>query len=377
MKAQQFIISGDTFNGQPLAFDFYPDLVFAFVSPQFGHPNLTEIYQSLYPNSIFTGCSTSGEIADVTVNDGKAILTAIQFEKTKTVFHQQSLSSAEDSFDAGAKLIDQFELTGLKHVFVLSDGLNVNGTKLVKGLKSKLSPDISITGGLAGDGADFKSTFVVDQKGQLSSNLVTAVGFYGDSLKIGYGSLGGWDSFGVDRLVTASSDNVLYEIDGKPALDLYKAYLVEQASELPAAGLKFPLSMRTNPEDKPVVRTILGVNEADKSLTFAGDIPEGSYVRLMKANIDRLLNGAEGAAEVSLKPLSEVSPDIAILISCVGRRLVLKQLVEEEVEAVREVMGDQTMMTGFYSYGEIAPFIAGASCELHNQTMTITTFREL
>jgi len=169
---------------------------------------------------------------------------------------------------------------------------------------------------------------------------------------------------------------VLYELDGHSALQLYKRYLGEHASGLPATGLLFPLSLRTNEGDSGVVRTILSVSEIDQSLTFAGDVPVGSYARLMKANFDRLIDGAIGAARTSYQALGSSSPDLAILISCVGRKLVLKQRVEEEVEGVREILGERTVLAGFYSYGEISPFTPRASCELHNQTMTITTFSE-
>jgi hypothetical protein len=201
------------------------------------------------------------------------------------------------------------------------------------------------------------------------------LGFYGDNLKVGFSSRGGWDSFGIDRLVTRSNNNVLYELDGKPALETYKSFLGDKAKDLPSSGLLFPLSMRNEKDAIPVVRTILGINEDKQSLTFAGNIPEGSYVRLMKANIDRLIDGAENSAKNTSKSLKE-TPELAILISCVGRRLVLKQLVEEEVEVVREVIGDEACITGFYSYGEIAPFGEHSPCELHNQTMTITTLTE-
>jgi hypothetical protein len=189
--------------------------------------------------------------------------------------------------------------------------------------------------------------------------------------------LGGWDSFGIERSVTKSKGNILYEIDNLPALELYKSFLGEKAKELPASGLLFPLSMRKEENEVPVVRTILAVNEEEQSLTFAGDIPEGSYVKLMKANIDRLINGAEKAAEISVNPLLNAQADLAILISCVGRKLVLKQMVEEEVEAVQEAIGDHALITGFYSYGEMAPFLNDTKCELHNQTMTVTTFKEI
>ncbi len=188
---------------------------------------------------------------------------------------------------------------------------------------------------------------MINSKGEIQDNIITAVGFYNADLQVGYGSLGGWDSFGLDRLVTKSKGNVLYEIDRQPALKLYKSFLGDKAQELPASGLLFPLSMRQNENDAPLVRTILGINEEEQSLIFAGDIPEKTYVRLMKANADRLINGAEGAAKVSLA--KGLSPQLSILISCVGRKLVLKQMVEEEVEAVSEVVGDASALTGFYS----------------------------
>jgi hypothetical protein len=188
--------------------------------------------------------------------------------------------------------------------------------------------------------------------------------------------LGGWDSFGPERVVTRSKDNVLYELDGQSALELYKKYLGEHAQGLPATGLLYPLSLKMQDSESRVVRTILAVNEKDQSMTFAGDIPQGTNVRLMKANFDRLIDGAVGAAKNSQSQLTIAKPQLAILISCVGRKLILKQRIEEEVEGVQEVFGKDVVLTGFYSYGEISPFTPNAKCELHNQTMTITTFSE-
>jgi hypothetical protein len=181
----------------------------------------------------------------------------------------------------------------------------------------------------------------------------------------------------VERRITRAESNVLFELDGEPALDLYKRYLGEHASSLPASGLLFPLSIRTGSEDMtPVVRTILSVDERARTMTFAGDVPVGYRARLMRANFERLLDGASGAARATQDRLGQGSPELAILISCVGRKLVLRQRIEEEVEAVRDVLGPTTWLSGFYSYGEISPFTPSARCELHNQTMTITTLSE-
>jgi len=262
------------------------------------------------------------------------------------------------------------------HVFVLSDGLRVNGSELVRGLSQHLPLGVTITGGLAGDGDRFQQTQVM-WNGRLQSGKVVAVGLYGDRLKVGYGSFGGWEPFGPKRQITKSDGNVLYELDGEPALTLYKRYLGDHAANLPASGLLFPLSLQVESDDRYLVRTILAVHEAEQSLTFAGDVPEGTTAQLMKASFDRLVDGAMQAASISLQPLAGTAPELAILISCVGRKLLLNQRIEEEVEGVQVVLGDRTPLTGFYSYGEISPFAPGASCELHNQTMTITTLVEV
>jgi hypothetical protein len=334
--------------------------------------------KKLFEGAIFIGSSTAGEILGTNVYDNTIIATAIQFEKTTVKYVSKVIDSVEDSFEAGKYLIDTLNKDNLTHVFVLSDGLNVNGSELVKGLRDSLPDGISVTGGLAGDGASFKETFILNNKCEVKSKKIAAIGFYGSHLKIGYGSMGGWDSFGIERLVSKSENNILYELDGKPALALYKSFLGEQYSnELPASGLLFPLNLRITQGDDPIVRTILAVNEENQSLTFAGDIPVGSYVRLMKANFDRLIDGAVGAAKSTLTNENNNNPDLAILISCVGRKLVLKQLIEEELEGVKEILGPNTTLCGFYSYGEISPFSKDAKCELHNQTMTITTFKEI
>lgn len=337
-------------------------------------PALAETRRA-YPKAHVLGCSTSGEIFGTEVTDDSLVVTAAHFEGTRIALVKTSIGDAGDSVAAGKRLADALPKEGLVHVFVLSDGLNVNGSELVEGLTANLPQSVTLTGGLSGDGARFQETLVLSD-GAPESRTVSALGFYGDRIKVGYASLGGWDTFGPERVVTRSKGNVLYELDGTSALALYEQYLGDHAAGLPASGLLFPLAVRLKDNPTPVVRTILAVSEEDQSLTFAGDVPQGSHAQLMKANFDRLIDGAVGAAKATHQAVGESSPDLAILISCVGRKLVLKQRIEEEVEGVREVLGDHAALTGFYSYGEISPFTPGAKCELHNQTMTITTLSE-
>lgn len=374
MKTQQISLSEENWRIGIDNISIVPNLFLLFVSPEFNDKEkVVESLSNRHPEATIIGCSTAGEISDVTVKDNSISLTVIQLDKVtlKKVFVEVEDMNA--SYMSGVNIANQLYSEELKHVIVLSDGLNVNGADLVSGLKSKLQK-VSITGGLAADGANFSNTFVINGN-KISDKIIIGLGFYGEGLKVGFSSKGGWDSFGIERHVTKSRKNVLYQLDGLPALELYKSFLGDEAKNLPGSGLLFPLSMRYKKDSEPVVRTILAVNEEDQSLTFAGNIPQGSYVRLMKANVDRLIDGAQDSA-LSANKIVKNNSDLAILISCVGRRLVLKQMVEEEVEVVREVIGEKPSITGFYSYGEIAPFGEFSSCELHNQTMTITTLSE-
>lgn len=336
---------------------------------------LIELLRETSPQALYLGCSTAGEIHGTEVTDDSLSVTAVSFDHTRLRLAKIKLSSTVDSGTAGQKLAQELAAPDLVHVLVFSDGLAVNGSELVHSMTESLPTSTTLTGGLAGDGSRFATTLVCADAPP-ESNIIAAIGFYSDRLVVGSGSLGGWDSFGPERIVTRSQGNVLFELDGHSALSLYKQYLGDQASNLPASALLFPLEMRIGTGGHGLVRTVLNVSEADQSMTFAGDIPEGARIKLMKANFDRLVVGAEDAAHTSNKGFADTPIDLAILISCVGRKLVLKQRIDEEVEGVRAVLGDHAALTGFYSYGEISPIAPAARCELHNQTMTITTFGE-
>ena len=321
------------------------------------------------------GCSTSGEIVGDEVFDDSLTVAIARFDHTRLAGARATIDSAADARAAGRALGDQLAGPELKSVLVLSDGLRVNGSELVRGLNERLGSGVVVTGGLAGDGDRFERTWVIDE-GVPTSGVISAVGFYGDRIRVGHGSRGGWDIFGPQRRVTRSEGNVLFELDGQPALKLYREYLGERAEGLPATGLLFPLALRSDEEpDKQLVRTILAIDPQTESLTFAGDIPEGSRAQLMKANFDRLVEGAADAAALTTNG-SHDGPTLAVAISCVGRRLVLGERTEDEIEATLEALPEGTRQVGFYSYGELSPYASG-TCDLHNQTMTLTTFTEL
>lgn len=363
------------------ALDSDNTLIFIFCAPDFQqHPAPINELAKFYSRSKIIGCSSAGEIAGAAILDHSITVAVAKFEKTLIEIVKTEIQTAEQSFDAGATIAKKLFNQQLRGIFVLSDGLTVNGSELVKGLNTVQNGKIVITGGLAGDGSRFKQTWAVFN-GTIVTNHVMGVGFYGEHIHIGHGSRGGWDIFGPERRITRSTKNILYELDGKPALALYKEYLGERAAGLPATGLLYPLAIRKNAADPhQLVRTILAVNEADQSLTFAGDVPLGYLAQLMRANFDRLITAADEAAELATKQLVGVAeghptPMLAIAISCVGRRLLLGERVEEEIESTLEALPQGAQQIGFYSYGELSPYATGM-CDLHNQTMTMTTLME-
>lgn len=337
-------------------------------------PQRYEELKKKYPQAHILTASTSGEIHGTHVVDDTIVATAIQFERTEVLISSVMIDHMSNSHKMGQLLSKKFDHPNLKHLLVISDGTRVNGSKLVKGLQTHIPRQVPITGGLAGDADRFETSLVGINEPPTAGQIV-AIGLYSQHLKVGHGSVGGWDPFGPQRTVTRSEHNKLYELDGQSALHLYKQYLGDQAAGLPGTALLFPLSIQVENEP-PVVRTILGVNEQENSMTFAGDIPQNAKAQLMKANFDRLIDGAMQAAEFSLEPLEAQKPELVLCISCVGRKLVLGPRVEDEVEGVRDVLGQEAVIAGFYSYGEISPLRSADTCALHNQTMTITTWRE-
>lgn len=367
----------ETIAGESPANDNQAQLVICMGSKSaLGNSTLLADIRKAHPNAHTAFCSTSGEIFNTEVVDDTIVATILEFDHTTIRTAMVNIASFGTSKEAAHALTKALPSDGLRYVMVLSDGAKVNGSELVKGFNEGTAPEVLVTGGLAGDGSAFQSTLVGLDKDPEEGNIL-AIGFYGKNLGISHGSMGGWESFGPERTVTNSVGNKLYEIDGKSALSLYKTYLGEESKNLPASALLFPLSIVTPENEKPVVRTILSISEEEGSMTFAGDIPSGAKVRFMKANFDKLTSAAYDAASQTMRPDSQ-KPTWAFLVSCVGRKIILGSRTEEEVEAVREFYGPSTLLSGFYSYGEISPLIEDPSgCAFHNQTMTITSFHEL
>lgn len=336
---------------------------------------LNHLLKSRFPFADIVMCSSAGEIIDGKMYDDSVVITAIYLEKTsiKTVSH--NVGKHTDSFDLGKSLIRQFSTQGLNYILVLSDGLLINGTQLVTGMAEGNEAKVLITGGLAGDGIDFQNTIVglndVPQEGNIA-----AIGFYGSSLEVRSSSISGWDVFGPERTVTKSSGTNVYEIDHQSAIELYKLYLGPYIDDKTNTTLLFPLAVKLPGKAHYFTRSILSINYDKHCMVFAGDIPEGAGVRFMKASFEKLIDAAEQAARNINSDDRSYEPELAFLVSCVGRKRILDKQIGEEIGVVADYFTNKTATVGFYSYGEISPQMVSGPCELHNQTMTITTLRE-
>ncbi len=357
------------------ALDSEQTLVLVFGASSFlGDASAFDTLMKAYPRSKVAGCSSAGEIHERTIRDESLSVAVIRFERATVRVAHAIVKPDAPSSGPGELIARELGAPDLRAVLVLSDGIAVNGSDLLRGIHAALPPSVVVTGGLAGDGTRFQHTWVLVD-GKPTEHRIVAVGFYGESIGVSHGSRGGWDIFGPERFVTRSAGNVLYELDGEPALELYKTYLGERAAGLPATALLFPLALRAQAnEAKTLVRTILSVDESTQSMTFAGDIPQSSFVQLMRANFDRLIEGASEAGRVATS--TQCGQSLAIAISCVGRRIVLGERTEEEVEAAWDALPKGSKLVGFYSYGEISPYATGECGALHNQTMTLTSIWE-
>lgn len=375
MKIEQRILSRETgwrtcastsAGGMPqLAFAFGPRAMIE-------DPDLMMRLRDTYPRTPIVWASGAGEFADSEISDDQLILTGITFEHATVQCIARIVADRSESHRVGCDVVRELLAPDLVHIFVLCDGLLVNGSHLVDGMRETLPAHVSVTGGLAGDGMDFYRS-IVGLNADIGIRRVVAIGFYGSRLQVGHGCCSGWSPYGDECVVTRSEDNLLFELDGKPALERYCEQHGADATADPLATMHFPVHMM-DAEAAAVVRASHMIDRETGVIEFAGEMPTGARVRFLQASPDDLISGAVAAAE---QTLALGTPELVLCIDCIGRRVVLGANAAREVSRVRGTYPSSSVFTGFYSYGEIAPSDGEAGCQFHNQTMTITTLREI
>ncbi|CAH8283631.1 hypothetical protein EV196_102508 [Mariniflexile fucanivorans] len=337
--------------------------------------NIYKDIKKIFPKGHIVFASTGGNVIGNSVENNCISITAIEFERSTFKVEKINLSDTNlDSFKAGSNLVKKLKGKDLKYILVLSNGSFVNGSELANGMNDTVDSNVLITGGLSADDNRFERTLVSYNENPKDGEIV-AIGFYGDSFEVTSSVDGGWTAFGPERIVTKSKSNFLYELDNKPALDLYKRYLGDKSSELPGVALYYPLQIKSEKEEQSKIRTILNINDEYNAMILAGDIPLNSKAQLMMTNVDSLVRASETATKQALDQMVS-KPQLALLVSCIGRKLILDQRTIEEVEEAKKVLPNGITMCGFYSYGEIAPYHEENMCQLHNQTMAVTLISE-
>ncbi len=355
-----------------------PDLVFAF-GPSESLCNLAPALTEYFPGIRRIGCSSAFAISSAGLEQSNCVVTAVRFDASSIIEASVRLASKEGSFDAGKRLGASLPRDGLRAVLLLGQGVKIRGSALLAGINEALETVVPVVGGLASRKEGYYQTWVLDESG-CGSETIVALGLYGNSLRFGFGVHGGWSPFGPARKVTRCEGNVLYELDGEPALDVYRRYLGDYARDLPTVGHFFPFAMLDgNHEEIGLIRSMLAVDEKTGGLRFGDEVIPDSYLRMMHANTDKLVGGVETAAEAARRMIGggDSYHGLIFMVSCVGRELVMGERVEEEIEVAAEVFGGEVPIAGFYSFGEISPTGEDAACKLHNQTVMVAYIDEI
>ncbi len=323
-----------------------------------------------FPGAIIVGCSGGGQIHSDGVLDTGITGVAMSFASTKIRVESAPAHDSFDSFTTGRSLGANLAGEKLAGVLLFTDGIEVNGDELLAGLASSLPPNVVIGGGMAADDDRFEKTLIA-ANAPPSANMIAAIGFYGDDIRLTSACGDGWKEAGVEFKITASRMNKLYDLDGVPALELYEVNLGEQAQQLPMSGLSFPLRVcDPNNQNVSLVRTLLGIDRDVGMLTFAGNVPEGWMAQLMHAEpLDLISAAAEAAEGRNMDALADAQ--VAILVSCIGRRLILGTQSGGEVMSLKNALGGSPAISGFYSYGEFATPTKHQKPRLFNQSITV------
>ena len=264
---------------------------------------------------------------------------------------------------------------GVSYLQVFSDGLTGNGSALVRGLESVLGTRVPVAGGTAGDDGKFERTCQFHGS-KILSDAVVGMGFSG-TFTVSTGVQSGWSPVGIAKKVTRAAENVVYELNGQPALEVYERFLGKHACKLPAVGVEYPLGLvdrhgDLGEEDFCLLRATMSVNREEGSISFAGEVLEDSWVRLTCGDHTSILSAAESAARRALENLGTATPSLVFVFSCMARKIVLGRRTSEESDMIRGILGDNVPMLGFYTYGEYCPLTVGQRNLFHNETVTIS-----
>jgi hypothetical protein len=355
-----------------------PDMLWAFGAISYDQQRLLEGIHAVSAGIPLIGCTTDGEISSSGLSEESVVVLALACDDIK--FHTTHATSlSQDSYLAGVNIGQAFKNCKCEYIQIFSDGLTGNAVKVIDGIQSVLGKSIKIAGGTSGDGGLFIQTYQY-YNDQVLTDSIVAVAFEGN-FSLGMGSGCGWFPVGTTKQITKSDGNTLYELDGMPALQVYEKFLGRYASQLPAVGVEYPLGLLGSHDDDEgdeyfLCRATMGVDREKKSITFAGDVPQGALVKMTMGNENDVIEAGRKAAEDALAEMKINSKDIRakaiFLYSCMARKIVLGSRTGEEIAEIRKKVGNNVPIIGFYTYGEYAPSGKRKQARFHNETVTLT-----
>ncbi len=350
------------------------NLVMVFASSLHDQEKVLEGVNLSAGDAIVVGCSDAGQIVGVKnkAYKGAVAAMALSMESVKMITAQAE-GAKENSHDTGKRLAEEIlEKNGEKPslLLIFIEGLAQNGAAVVRGIQEVLGEDFPIMGGSAGDDFKFEKTYQYHQ-GKVITDSVVGVALTGE-FSFGMGVKHGWEPIGLPMKVTKAEGAVLKEVDGKPALTIYEEHFGKRADELikePLAKMAYtyPLGMKVEGREELLIRDVVIANEKGE-ITAAAEIPEGSEVRLMIGDRDKAIAAAKEAAKEAIK---NVTPKAAIMFNCIARNKLLGIDCSKEIQAVMEIIGEDTPLIGFYTYGEVGPFKKEGGSVFHNETMNL------
>lgn len=351
-----------------------PDLLMVFASRVYNHTVILDRIRKEFPDTPMLGCTTAGEIYSNGPDEESVALLAMSGLHAEVAVGG---TLSRDSYGAGKILAQEFSSAPGDLIFILSDGLAGDGAAVLQGVRDHLAVKLPLIGAAAADDGQFRNTLQFCGTRVLSDTLVAAK--VRGEFHFGVGVRHGWEPVGLPVRVTRSRGNRLCEINDLPAIQLYDEYFGEYCQRMrnePMARLAvyYPLGLPVPESDEFLLRAPIAV-EKDGSIKFTAELPTGADVRLMIGNVESAMRAARIAAMEALSQMRGRTPKLAILFDGMARRRVFGLRAGQEIKLVRDIIGPEVPVVGFYAYGEIAPLEGtdpSASC-FHNETLVILT----
>jgi len=253
-------------------------------------------------------------------------------------------------------------------LLVLSAGLQADGEAFVHGVIVTMGYEAPLFGGLAGDDLKMQGTYTFTEK-EITGLGVLALALDNVKIEVNGLAVSGWKGIGTIKTVTRAEGNVVYTIDDHPALDVYSRYFNINLGDDQTLAAEYPLQVMR--EDGSFVLRAAMIINPDKSMVYAGTVPQGSQVQFSMPPSTEIIDFA--IQNLSHFKQDTTNADALILFSCKGRHLALGPMIEDEIDSIFHLW--EAPMVGFFTYGEIGPTKAGR-CDFHNNTLTLVTLRE-